>query len=213
MAEWNDTALKWGNLLYSNVIYWYMLDRLSAWTQSFDLDLSKQLKLKRNTVAKALRKRLWNGKYFADWYDYKRQDYFYAFGNCLAIAWGLTKKGESESILKECKKVRLSFTLETNSPKYPWWRIDIFQQLIGMGNYQNKSLLWWQPVLSYLSALKKVGEQTEVDQLVKTITQKVIKDKLIYECYQRSGLPLKKILFRSECPFAWSTGMLLWALS
>lgn len=213
MAEWNDTALKWGNLLYSNVIYWYMLDRLSVWTQDFDLVSSKQLKLKRNILARALRERLWNGKYFADWYDYKRQDYFYPFGNCLAIAWGLTEKEESESIFEECRKIKVNFTLETNSPKYPWWRIDIFQRLVGMGNYQNKSLLWWQPVLSYLAALKKVRREKEVSQLTKAIAQKIAKDGLIYECYDRSGLPFRKLIYRSECPFAWSSGLLIWALT
>jgi glycogen debranching enzyme len=213
MAEWNDTALKFGNLLYSNVIYWYMMDHLSIWIKDFDRVWGAQLDLKKDLIAKAIKERLWNGKYFADWYDYKRQDYFYPFGNCLAIAWGLTNKEESESIIKECKKVKVDFTLETNSPKYPWWRIDVFQHLVGMGDYQNISLLWWQPVTSYLSALKKLGKQTEANRITTIITQKIVKDGLIYECYDRSGLPLNRKFFRSECPFAWSSGMLLWALT
>ncbi|MCL4386960.1 hypothetical protein M1307_01010, partial [Patescibacteria group bacterium] len=86
MAEWNDTALKFGNLLYSNVIYLRMYHNLTKWVQKFDAAWYKELNTKKNKIALALRKKLWTGKYFADWFDYKRHDYFYPFGNCLAIA-------------------------------------------------------------------------------------------------------------------------------
>lgn len=142
MAEWNDTALKYGNLLYSNIIYWYMYKNLSEWAERSDINWYNELSAKTDEVASNIRKRLWNGSFFADWHDYKRQDYFYPFGNCLAIAWGFTTKDESEFIFSECKKVGVLFTLETNSPKYPFPRIDPLQILAGMGDYQNKSMLW-----------------------------------------------------------------------
>ena len=213
MAEWNDTALKWGNLLYSNIIYWYMYDQLSTWTNKIDRVWHKQLVKKKNLIGLALKERLWNGKYFSDWFDYKRQDYLYPFGNCLAVAWGLTNKKESESIINECEKLRIAFTLETNFPKYPFWRIDPLQRLIGTANYQNQSTLWWQPVISYLAALKKVGKKSEVQLIENEIITKIFKDKKIYECYERSGKPYNRLYFTSEQPFAWASGMLLWALS
>lgn len=132
MAEWNDSVLKFGNLLYSNVIYWYMYARLTLWSQSFNARWSKKLESKKHQIALSLRNKLWTGKYFADWHDYKRHDYFYSFGNCLAIVWNLTTPRESESILNKCKDVMVNFTLETNSPKYPWWRIAPLQRLVGM---------------------------------------------------------------------------------
>jgi glycogen debranching enzyme len=213
MAEWNDTALKWGNLLYSNVLYWRMYDSLADWVKEFDPAWYKELNDKKNKIVQTLRRKLWTGKYFADWFDYKRHDYFYPFGNCLAVAWGLTTQKGSKSILKQCNKVRFNFTLETNFPKYPFWRIDPFQQLIGMGDYNNRNLLWWQPAVSYLAALKRMQIQKETDQLTKLITDKVCSDKSIYECYERSGLPVKRLLYSSEKPFAWSAGMVLWALN
>lgn len=213
MAEWNDSALKYGNLLYSNIIYWYMYDRLAKWTQSFDINLSAKLKTKTGSIAGSIRKTLWNGNYFADWCDYKRQDYFYPFGNCLAIVWGLTTKTESESILEECKRIKIRFTLETNSPKYPWWRIDPFQRLVGMGDYQNQSLLWWQPGIAYLAALKKTKRDSEYNILLNRITDKIVIDQSISECYERSGNQVKRLIYTSETPFAWSSGMLLWAIN
>ena len=212
MAEWNDTALKSGNLLYSNVIYWYMYECLSLWTKNFDQDWFNKIEVKKQKISLALRERLWTGKYFADWHDYKRQDYFYPFGNCLAIAWGLTNKNESESILKQCLLVKKDFTLETNTPKYPFWRIDPFIQLVGMGNYQNHSKLWWQPMTAYLVALKRMGKESEIEKVENLITTKIDADNKIYECYERTGEPMRQFIFRTEHPFAWSSGMILWAL-
>lgn len=213
MSEWNDSALKWGNLLYTNVIYWYMFDRLSNWVNTFDRNWSKELESKKQNIAQKLRYRLWTGAYFADWYDYKRQDYFYPYGNCLAIAWGLTTKRESESILLWCKKAKIAFTLETNTPKYPWWRIDILQHIVGMGDYQNRSLLWWLPAASYLAALKKMHKLSDSKEFSKLIINKVLADKAIYECYYRNGYPFKRLFYSSEHPFAWGSGILIWALS
>jgi glycogen debranching enzyme len=213
MAEWNDTALKWGNLLYSNIIYWYMYDQLMSCSQYLNNSLYKRLEDKKHKIALSIRDKLWTGRYFADWYDYKRQDYFYSFGNCLAIAWGLTTQTESDSILSECKKYIINFTLETNFPKYPRWRIDPFQRLAGMGDYQNKSLLWWQPITSYLAALKKTGKQKDIKQATELIINKIITDKSIFECYERTGFPLKRLFYSAEHPFAWSSGTIIWALT
>lgn len=212
MAEWNDAVWKYGNLLYSNVIYWYMYDRLADWLKVIDPTFSTALSSKANGIADSLRSRLWNGKYFADWHDYKRQDYFYPFGNSLAITWGLTTKTEANSIFEQCSIVQHGFTLETNSPQYPWWRTDLAQRLIGMPDYQNQGILWWQPITSYLTALKSSGRNTEYSRLSQIVINKIIQDQEIYECYERDGTPVKRWLYTSEHPFAWTSGMILWSL-
>ena len=213
MGEWNDSVWKWGNLLYSNIIYWYVYDRLATWTEDFDPTWSKSLKEKYSLLSHNLRERLWNGKYFADWHDYKRQDYLYPFGNCLAIAWGLTTNKETESILSECFDINCDFTLETNSPKYPWWRVDLFQRLAGMADYQNHGVLWWQPITTYLLALKHAGHQKQANEVANKIAQKILRDEDIYECYERDGSPVRRPLYSSEHPFAWASGLILWALA
>lgn len=213
MGEWNDAVWKYGNLLYSNIIYWYMYDRLANWTIESNPVLSHKYSLKANLIAHALRTRLWNGEYFADWHDYKRQDYFYPFGNCLAIIWGLTTPQETESILAKCNKVKHGFTLETNHPKYPWWRIDLFQRAAGMADYQNQGIMWWQPITAYLAALRKAKKVTEANKMAKLISHKVINDRLVYECYERSGHPVTRPLYTAEHPFAWAAGMLIWSLA
>ena len=213
MCEWNDAIWKYGNLLYSNIIYWYMYDRLADWTKDSDSTFSTSLSTKATQIASSLRSRLWNGEYFADWHDYKRQDYFYPFGNCLAVAWGLTTSEESKSILRKCLDVKINFSLETNTPKYPWWRVDLLQRLVGMSDYQNHGILWWQPVTAYLAALKKVGDTTDAKIISDSLYKKIIHDNLISECYERGGSPVKRPIYTSEHPFAWASGLILWSMT
>lgn len=212
MAEWNDAVWKYGNLLYSNIIYWYMYDQLSRWIQPLDPKWSQELNDKTKKIALALRAQLWNGQYFADWHDHQRQDYFYPFGNCLAIAWGLTTPDETASILTHCSSITINFTLETNSPLYPWWRIDPLHSLSGMADYQNGQLLWWQPIVSYLAALSRAGRPLEFKKIAQQIQRKIVVDQNISEVYARNGLPVRRYNYTSEHPFAWASGMVLWAL-
>lgn len=213
MAEWNDAIWKWGNLLYSNIIYWYMYDQLARWQSKSDPTWSVFLSTKRDQIATALRSRLWNGQFFADWHDHGRQDYLYPFGNCLAIAWGLTTPLETQSILTNCNNVKTNFSLETNSLAYPWWRVDILNRVMGMSDYQNHSLLWWQPITSYILTLKQTNPNQDIHSQLVKMCQKILQDQTIYECYERDGRPVKRWQYTAEHPFAWASGMLIWALA
>lgn len=200
MSEWNDVVKKRGYLLYTNVLYWNMYRELGK--------LGKQ-----NDIAKKLRERLWNGRYFADWNDGERRDYFYPFGNLLAIAWGFTGKQESNCILTEAERTKILFTLETNTPKYPsglvWW----VNRLVGMADYQNNGMLWWQPACAYVAALARVGEGDKANSQMKLMARKVVEDEKVWECYERDGRPVRRRWYRAEQPFAWAAGMIVWAKS
>lgn len=200
MCEWNDAAKKWGNILYSNIIYWNMFRELG-------------LTDKQEEVAGNLRKRLWTGKFFADWHDHSRQDYFHPFGNLLAVAWGMTTDEETKSIMNESAVAKVGFTLESNMPKYPSKRIDLFNRLIGIGDYQNQGMLWWQPACAYVAALVKTGNLEEARKQMKLMSEKIVQDQKVSECYERDGRPVKRLLFQAEQPFAWAAGLYLWASS
>jgi glycogen debranching enzyme len=200
MCEWNDAAKKWGHILYSNVIYWNMFSELGMME-------------KKDEVAGKLRGRLWNGKFFADWHDDKRQNYFHPFGNLMAVAWGLTTNEEANSILEESTKAKVGFTLESNTPKYPNGKVMLFNRLIGIGDYQNKGMLWWQPACAYVAALVKTGKVTEARKQMELMSNKIIDDQKVFECYERGGRPVKRLTFQAEQPFAWAAGLYLWASS
>ncbi len=213
MAEWNDAVWKFGNLLYSNVIYWKMYQELSVFVAEIDLPWSKQLSEKARAIAQAMRQRLWNGQYFADWHDWKRRDHFYPFGNCLAVIWGLTNKDETDSILTACAKIYSGPFLPTNLPRYPWYRIDFLQRLAGMADYQNNGIVWWQPITAYIKALRLTGQVQRAEQLFIPLAKKITDDEVIHECYESTLEPVRRKLYTAEHPFAWASGMIIWAIS
>lgn len=154
---------------------------------------------------------LWNGTYFADWADYKRQDYFSSHANMLAIIFGLASKEESKSILEFAKRYCLrDWTLETNYPKYPFWRIPPMQYVSGLADYQNQGCLWLQPGITYALALWVVGYKKEAQEFLSKIAQQIEKHNGVYEIYEKDGTPVNRPLYRSEGPFAWSAGLFLW---
>lgn len=210
MAEWIDSVKKSGNLLYTNVIYWQAIARTADWLTSISPEKSTQFRSKAESIARTLKQRLWNGKFFADWHDGRRRDYFYPFSNLLAIAWGLTSPRESKLILNEAEKSKIGFTLETNTPAYPWRRVWWLSRLAGMADYQNSGLLWWQPGLAYILALTKMGKRKEAEKLFENMAEKVINDNGFYECYEKNGKPVKRFFYQAEYPFAWAAGMFLW---
>ena len=72
-----------GKTLYTNILYWRALGDLGE-------------KLKQQVIGQKIRDTFWNGRYFSDWTDWKRQDYFASHPNMLAIVFGLTNTTETK---------------------------------------------------------------------------------------------------------------------
>lgn len=210
MAEWNDSTYKRGALLYSNAIYWRALGSLAS-LEGMGLLSRENLLAKQKFLARRIRDKLWNGRFFSDWYDWKRQDYFNSFCNLLLVAWGFTTDEEAEKILSEAEKSQISFTVENVAPWYPWWRVDVTNRIIGLPDYHN-ALLWWQPGIAYAVALAHEGRKSEARQQMLLMSRQALKYGGFYECYERTGLPVKRLVYKAERPFAWAAGMFLWAV-
>lgn len=198
-CEWADGVLKMGQTLYTNVLYWKALGDIGYHSRQ-------------RCIGDLIRKHFWNGTYFADWADYKRQDYFSSYANMLAIVFGLATKAESKSILDFAKRYCLSdWSLETNYPKYPFWRIPPMQYVSGLADYHNRGCLWLQPGITYAVALNTCGYHRDAQVIFSKIAQQINRHNRVYEVYEKDGTPVNRSLYRSEGPFAWSAGLFLWA--
>ncbi len=198
-CEWADGVLKAGQTLYTNVLYWKALGDIGDHTRQ-------------RFIGKLIRERLWNGKFFADWTDWKRQDYFASHPNMLAIIFGLANSAETEKILDFTKQHCWNgFTLETNYPSYPPWRIPILSHLVSLADYHNRGCLWLQPGILYSIALFHAGYSKDARFVLSQITEKINKYDDVYEVYEKSGAPVHRMLYQSEHAFAWSAGLFLWA--
>lgn len=213
LCEWADATLKAGKTLYTNVLY--------AKAGSDMSELAKLLGHEKDTgryrnLAKKIQQQIqtefWNGSYFVDWIDYKKQHFFASLPNMLAIFFDIAKPRQAASILDVAKKYcRYGFTLEENYPRYPFWRIPLLHYLFGVADYHNRGCLWLQPGILYAMALSRVGKMTEARAVLKNVAEKIIEFGGVYEVYEKDGRPVKRLFYESEHPFAWSVGLYLWA--
>lgn len=210
-CEWADAVLKMGSTLYTNVLYWKALGDVSWMLRKIGESRDSQEFLKKQeVVGRNIREHLWNGEYFADWKNVWRHDYFATHANMLAIIFGLTSPAEATSILSYAASVWHDFTLETNHPKYPIWRIAPINYLTGTADYHNRGCLWLQPGILYAMALHKSGKRSQAGDVLASISEKIIEYEGVYEVYEKTGEPVNRLLYRAEHPFAWSAGLFLW---
>jgi len=213
LCEWADAILKIGHTLYTNVLYAKALLDMSHMAKVLGHSQDYVTYKKRYIeVLKLLHKTLWNGSYFSDWYDYKRQDYFTSHANFLAIHFGLVGRESALKILAYAKKHTVSsFTVETNYPAYPFWRIPIIQFIAGVRDYHNRGCMWLQPGVFYALSLWKLGKHAEARTFFRNLADHIVKYNLAYEVYEKNGTPVRRLFYRSEGPFAWSAGIFLFA--
>jgi len=213
LCEWADAVLKIGHTLYTNVLYWKAIGDM-AW-------MAKKLKKKTESamyyawqekIQALLQSRFWNGVFFADWIDYARHDYLATHANMLAIAFGLATKTQATSVLAYAKEHCWNgWTLESNYPRYEWWRIPLLQRVVGMADYHNRGCMWLQPGIWYAIALATVGRKKEGKLVLEAISKKIVEAQDVYEVFEKNGKPVRRTIYRSEGPFAWTAGVYLWA--
>jgi len=213
LCEWADAVLKIGHTLYTNVLYWKAIGDM-AW-------MAKKLKKKTDSamyyawqekIQALLQSRFWNGVFFADWIDYARHDYLATHANMLAIAFGLATKTQATSVLAYAKEHCWNgWTLESNYPRYEWWRIPLLQRVVGMADYHNRGCMWLQPGIWYAIALATVGRKKEGKLVLEAISKKIVEAQDVYEVFEKNGKPVRRTIYRSEGPFAWTAGVYLWA--
>lgn len=212
-CEWADAVLKIGRTLYTNVLYWKALGDM-AWILhkiGHSQDSLQYLK-HHKIIGRQIHSQLWNGAYFADWKNVWRHDYFASHANMLAIIFGLASVTEATSILSHAQLTCLrNFTLETNNPKYPIWRIAPINLMTGTADYHNRGCLWLQPGILYALALRKINKRNQARKVLLGIADKIIEYDGVYEVYEKNGKPVKRLVYHAEHPFAWSAGLFLWA--
>ncbi|MCL4199926.1 hypothetical protein KJZ67_01115 [Patescibacteria group bacterium] len=212
-CEWADAVLKTGSTLYTNVLYWKALGDV-AWMlrKIVEHQDAREFIRRQEMVGQEIRAQLWSGIYFADWKNVWRHDYFAAHANMLAIIFGFASPAEATSMLSyAASSCWRNFTLETNDPKYPIWRIAPINHVTGTADYHNRGCLWLQPGILYAMALQKIGKHDKAIDVLEVIAKKIIEYDGVYEVYEKTGEPVQRLFYRAEHPFAWSAGLFLWA--
>ena len=100
-CEWADALLKSGKTLYTNVLYFRAAQDLSHIAKRINKPRdAARFAVRAGEIKKMINDELWTGTFFADWKDWKRQDYFATLPNMLAIIFGLASKRQASQFLR-----------------------------------------------------------------------------------------------------------------
>jgi glycogen debranching enzyme len=212
-ANWADSVLKFGRVLYTNCCYHKALADFS-WLCTLTGN-EKLLPQYERLVAKTKEKIngfFWEGNYYADWYDWTRHDFFASDGNVLAIVWGIADDEQAQMIETKIRQHRLNAVpLKTNYPAYPFWRIPIMFLPFQAYHYHNGFSWPWLGCLNTI-ALNKIGWKKEARQELRKLAQMINENGTVHEVFDERGKPVRTLLLKSESPFAWSAGTFIRAV-
>ncbi len=212
-CNWADSVNKKGKVLYTNVCHCHALQCASY---LFEIADEKKRQEKYLEFYKKTKKRLnelfWAGEHYVDWiYEDKQYSYFSTDGNILAILWDIADKKRAKNIEEASHIFELhDVPSECVHPKYPKKYISKMIRLVGLGDYHNGLSWLWLGSISAL-AKHKVGKEKDAKELMKKISGIIEKYGEVFEVYNKKGEPVRRLLYKSEHPFAWSSGMYLYA--
>jgi glycogen debranching enzyme len=211
-ADWADSIARHGRVLYTNVVYWKALSEMAIAATQLDLqEEAVDYFVKAEKVLRAINRYFWRDEsgYFITSDDLTQLS---SDGNLLAIAWGLTKQEQAESILKVMHDARMAEPVPTRVtyPSYPRHLIALENLLGGMASYHtNASWLWigaWHVI-----ALVRTGHLEEAQKLVWRIMRVIVQDRQVNEVHAPNGEPLSSMWYTSEAPLTWNAGMVIYA--
>lgn len=229
IGNWQDTVFKRGFVLYTNCL-WLEAVRdfenllnndagIRHWHVSAETNIPAFEKIR-----SAFQEKFWLGEkgFFADSVSPsgEKQEYFDLAGNILAIVFNVASNDQKDKVFKNIEnienihgypseKVRLH---PINHPLYPYYRITPINFIFTTSAYQNGNNWSWIECL-LIVALAKSGRAEKAGLVFKNLSRIVARNSHIHENYFLDGRPFDHLLWKSAVPFAWSAGLLLWAIA
>jgi glycogen debranching enzyme len=211
-ATWQDAVKKEGWTLYNNILYYQALICMDYLSKKINLNKDKY-----DIMAKELKKKInelfWNEDYYSDWINTGVHDYFSLDGNTLAVLFDFANVEKKKLIAQKIIETKISvpFGSKTNYPKYKAKETFLPFYLVHMNDYQNNGVHWlWLGCLSAIT-LYKAGMEKEAREALVEIAKVIHKHDIVSEVYNSKGNPIKRLFYRSEQPFAWSSSFFILA--
>jgi glycogen debranching enzyme len=211
-AGWADSLKKHGNVLYTNVLHYQATRVYAQLVRRLGRDEeSEYYHNLADKISDAINIHFWNGHYYIDWISGKeRQETFSTDGNLLAILYGVASTERVKRIQRCLVEFQLDkgYTTGTNYPKYRPRHIYFPFFLINMQDYHNGLEWLWLGCLDIVCKWQH-GQKREALEHLSALSEKIVTYGGVYEVYDQ-GIPVKRLFYRSEEFFAWSSGMFLW---
>ncbi|MFA5176317.1 MAG: GH116 family glycosyl hydrolase [Candidatus Nanoarchaeia archaeon] len=203
-ANWEDTTIKRGHVLYTNVLHYGALNAFVVLSHLLELDCA-DYKEKARLLREEINNKFWKGNFYSSWTT-KKDFYCCTAGNALAILLGVANKDQAERIENYIlDRLKDKTPLPNSYPIYPLWRRAPLNFLRGKVLYHNGFSWLWIGCFNVL-ALNKLGRKKEALKTFNQIAEVINAEKEVYEVYFNKK-PVKKMFFKADYPFAWSCGM------
>ena len=220
-SAWDDSIIRHSPSIYTNTLYYKALVDLNFLIQKLGLNnlkgessilSNKALSNKAAMIKKSINTLLWNKNlgFYSDSLEFR--DYFSTPGNLLAIIFGVADKTKALKIIRYIDNNKLNDPVptRTNYPSFPSSKVYPFIKLVGLRGYHNNNLSWlWIGALE-LIARAKLG--LEYESVFSRIVLVINNYKGVFEVYDKKGRPFKNLFYKAENPFAWSSGLLIYAI-
>jgi glycogen debranching enzyme len=214
LANWMDTVIKRGAVLYTNVLYSEALKSFAELCSLLDKTaLTENYTKKKKELAKRINDEFWNGSHYVDWIDKgKKYNFFSTDGNVLAMLFGISSQEQNAKIIRQIEKAWMDIIpMRTNHPGYPRWRVCFWMYFRGTPGYQNNYASWLWLGSVYAVALYRNDYKKKALKIHELIAKKITEYKAVYETYAPDGTPYKGWCWKCTKSFAWSAGLFLWA--
>src|SRR5215211_707499 len=112
-ADWADSIARHGRVLYTNVVYWNALSEMAIAATQLDFHAEAIAYFSQaEKIVRAINRYFWRGDlgYFVTSEELLQLS---SNGNLLAIAWGLAKQEQAESILRVMERARMAEPVPT----------------------------------------------------------------------------------------------------
>jgi glycogen debranching enzyme len=216
-SSWLDSIRKEGYSLYPTVCSYKAAISLSEiYRYIGKLDRADKYSLLAEQIKTAINSKFWNGNYYNDLYndDGKLWTNFTSDGNILTVYWEVADKEQSQKIFNYIEENELDrpWPIKANFPAYDSKYIYWLLRFIGIGDYQTRDTIWlWIGCLLALTEMKY--DTNKAIQTLLLLSKLITENNDVYEVYEKTGKPVKRFLYESEHPFAWSAGLFLEAVS
>ncbi|OGC47850.1 hypothetical protein A3A69_02130 [candidate division WWE3 bacterium RIFCSPLOWO2_01_FULL_37_15] len=217
LAGWNDGVYKSGVVFITNLLVYKAVKDYILLCKTFDILVINEIEQLYSFLKSNINDIFWNGKYFDDWVDHKRQHFFDTNANLLSIIWQFTNKDQAEKIIDYVRgNVIVKNFLKTVYPQYPNKRKEILNRLAGMGDYWGGGILFWpEPVLLYAISLIKLNRIYDATEILDNFSKIILEFNGIFEIYKlkENFFPMKTRIYLAEHPYARGAGLFIQAAS
>lgn len=214
-SDWQDSIKRTGCVAFTNALYGLSLRGLSDWAKFLGDDAKAEQYLNQyNQFLASFRSYFWDADKNV-LRNFTGDDHLSVDANLLAVAYHLVNRADSEAIMNTLRASPLWEPMPGRAtwPNYPKSMKSKFPQMVGLGGYHDEIHWGWITALAAI-AEKEIGNLDESQKILEAYSQQIINDGAIYEVYDfkirtQTLKPVRRLLYKAERPFTWSSGYFL----